>query len=104
MIKTIMETSTPKTLLGSSFRGHQSLTYGFADDDGAFFIEYRKGSKFSKSKGVELIRKLSAKFGYERKEHKLMHYKFDKDEFDKKILYWLDKVKTHMESIEKNRK
>ena len=95
--KEIMEMSTPMTLLGSSFRGHQSLTYGFADDDGAFFIEYRKGSKFSKSKGVELIKKLSSKLRYELRENKPMHCKFDIDEFEEKIIYWMDTVKTHME-------
>ena len=87
-------------MLSGGFTGHRSLTYGFADDDGAFFVEYRKGRKFSKRRGAELIRKLSSKFKYELKEHKPMHYKFDVDEFDKKILCWMDRVKTHMESIE----
>ena len=88
-------------MMGCGFRGHRSLTYGFADEDGAFFVEYRKGKKFSKRRGMEFMKTLSSKFRHERTEHKPMYYKFDKDEFEKKILYWMDKAKTHMESIEK---
>ena len=94
-------------MIASGFRGRdRTLGYGFADENGAFFIEYKQGKSFLKKEGERLIKALSRKVRNNLADYKGQVITTDrfKDECDEKILYWLDKVKTHMESIEKNRK
>ena len=94
-------------MIASGFLGRdRSLTYGFTDKDGAFFIEYKRGKDFRKNNGEKFIHTLCRKHRHNRGEYKGMEITTDRfrKDCDEKILYWMDKVKTHMESIEKNRK
>ena len=85
-------------ILGSGFRGKdRSFTYGFTDEDGAFFVEYKKGKSFCKKDGEKLIKTLSMKL-----KHNLRDYDGEvdcsdklKQECNRKILGWLDKIKEH---------
>ena len=91
-------------MIASGYVGKdKTLGYGFADENGALFIEYKQGKSFLKKKGERFIKTLSRKLRYNLKDYegKVVATDRFRDDCDEKILYWLDKVKTHMESIEK---
>lgn len=86
-------------VLGSGFWGKDgSLVKGYANEDGALFIEYRKGKQFYKKKGNLFCKVLSKKLKQSLDENKKWRYKDpskNRKEMDIATMKWLEKILAH---------